>query len=213
MNANRLVSIVFVLLTAGVLALGWFIGISPKLAEAARSDSDRAVVMAQNVAYEATVTRLAAQFENIDVLRDQLEELQRYIPDAQELEDVLDSIAGAAAAAGVVVRTIDVQEGAPFAPEAAASTGSALFAVPISMAVEGPLGPAMAFIDNLQKLNRVFFVGRVTYVGATPLTSLTGSVFVITDPAKFETSVPEVAPTPPPTETPTPTPTPTASEG
>jgi len=46
--STRVWSFATVLLIIVVVALGWFLGISPKLAEAARFDSDRLAVQAQN---------------------------------------------------------------------------------------------------------------------------------------------------------------------
>ena len=49
MNGNRLTAIVLGLLTVAVLALGWLLGVAPKLAEAAASDTERLLVEAQNI--------------------------------------------------------------------------------------------------------------------------------------------------------------------
>lgn len=214
MNGNRLASIALGLLAVGILALGWFLGVAPKLAEAARADTERVQVEAQNAAYEAAIANLATQYENIDELRNELRELQEFIPGGHDLEDFIDALDAAAAANGVTIASINISEPTPFAaavedgaaPADSASGGSILFSLGLTVQVNGALPQVMGFLGQAQTLKRIYFVGGASIIGNAGVytADLTGSVFVIADPANLD---PPEDQTPKPTETPEPTPT------
>jgi len=223
MNANRLISIALGLVAAGVLALGWFIGISPKLAEADAADASRLLVETQNASYEAAIVDLAAKYENIDDLRAELEKLEEYIPGTPDLEDYIDALSAAAGLNAVTITSITISEplpavapeegAAPVDPAASTPTGApvageALFSIPITVVVEGPMPQVIGFLGEAQKQTRLFFVASATLVddGTKTTGTLLGSVYVIADPANLD--APEDQ-TPEPTETAEPTPEPT----
>jgi len=62
--STRVWSFATVLLIIVVVALGWFLGISPKLAEAARFDSDRLAVQAQNEVTRAAIAQLECRLHS-----------------------------------------------------------------------------------------------------------------------------------------------------
>lgn len=184
MNANRLIAIALGILTAGVLVLGWFLGVSPKLAEATQADGERTLVEVQNSAHQAVLAELAGKFENIDELRADLKELHAFIPDTHRLEDFLDSMNAKAAAAGVVITVVNVGEPQLPIVDAAAATpapGPALVDIPVTVQVTGELGAVLAFADAAQNADRVFVV---TNFGWEPTAGgiLTGSLYVIAEP-------------------------------
>ena len=89
-----------VVIAGGVAALGWFVGIQPALQAAAVTDASRVDVEAQNALYEAQLVQLREDFENIDGLRAEVEELQLVIPDHADYAGFvaeLNALAGATA--------------------------------------------------------------------------------------------------------------------
>lgn len=178
MNANRVISLAFGLLALGVLALGWMLGVAPKLAEASRADTERAGVEAQNAVHEVRLAELAAQYERIDELRAEVEELAVFLPDEHLLEDFLDRLNSAAATTEVVLREVTMGEPQP-AEEA--GEGPALIAIPVTVAVIGPLPAGLAFTELAQSADRVFVVNGLAFDSSRGETVLTGMLFVVAD--------------------------------
>lgn len=193
MNGNRLIAIVLGMLTVGVLALGWLLGVAPKLAEAAASDTERTLVEAQNAASEAELIALADEFERIDDLRDELDELAVAIPSEHGLEDFLDELAAAAAASGVTIDSVTTGEAAPptsTAPEAETSTQTdaavgpdGLLAIPLSIGVSGPMPAVLGFSELVQTMPRLTLISTLSAndEAGTTRGSLTGALYVIAD--------------------------------
>lgn len=183
MNTNRVIALALGLLTAGVLALGWLLGVAPKLAEASRADDERVVVEAQNAAYQTMLADLADQYDNIDDLRAELDELHEFLPDHHGLEDFLDSLDAKAVAAGVVVSLVTMGEPqvAVSNPERAPGSGPTLVDIPVTVQVEGSLDATLAFVDAAQRADRVFVVTSVGFDAATSAATLTGSVYAVAE--------------------------------
>lgn len=191
MNGNRLISIVLAMLTAGVLALGWVLGVSPKLAEASTSDTERQLVEAQNAGYQAQLVQLAADFEEIDALRDELTALAVSIPGSHGLEDFLDQLATAAAATGVTLDSVTTSEAAP--PTASAETaqtgagepGTApadgTLSIPLTISVSGPMPAVLAFSELLQRSPRLTMISSLsaTDEAGTTRGTLIGAIYVL----------------------------------
>jgi Tfp pilus assembly protein PilO len=189
MNGNRLIAIVLGLLTVGVFALGWLLGVAPKLAEATASDAERQLVEVQNAASEAELVRLADESERLGELRKQLDKLAISIPGEHGLEDFLDQLAEAAAASGVVIDSVTTGEAAPpivTAVEGEATTDTAadtgdLLSIPLTVGVSGPMPGVLAFSELVQTLPRLTLISAlsVTDEAGTARGSLTGALFVI----------------------------------
>lgn len=181
MNSNRLISIVLGMLTAGVLALGWFLGVSPKLAEVSMADSERALVDAQNLGYQTQLVQLAADFERIGELQTAFDPLAKAIPSGAGLEDFLDGLNAAAGATGVAITGVTAAEAAP--PVAADGTVSATgpLVIPITISVSGPMGSMIAFTDAVQNSARLTMVSglQATAQGESSSGTLTGALYVI----------------------------------
>lgn len=179
MNANRIISMAFGLLAVGVLAVGWLLGLAPKLAEAARADADRALVESQNALHEARLAELASQYERIDELREELDELAEFIPAEHELEDFLDQLSADAATAGVTLSQVTMGEPASTGEEP--GEGAALLAIPVTVTVIGALPATLDFTHAVQQADRVFVVSSLTY--SEEGTALLGYLYVIAEPS------------------------------
>ncbi|HWR85950.1 MAG TPA: type 4a pilus biogenesis protein PilO [Rhodoglobus sp.] len=182
MNGNRLMSIVLGMLTVGVLALGWFLGISPKLAEATASDTEKQLVEAQNAGYEAQLVQLASDFDRKGELQAELDKLAVAIPAGNGLEDFLDMLNASAAATGVAIDTFTAGEAAP---PATAEDGSvdpdAPLMIPITVAVSGPFEGVVAFGELVQTAPRLAVISAMTATRAPEKSTgtLTGALYVI----------------------------------
>ena len=89
---NRIWIIGTAILSVSVIAMGWFLGISPKLAESALSALQRSQIDAQNTQYEAELAALKVQFESIDGLRGQLDAVRLKVPNNDESDLIYDEL-------------------------------------------------------------------------------------------------------------------------
>jgi cell division septation protein DedD len=150
MNAgsNRVWIIATALVAVGVIALGWFLGISPQLARASAADAERASVTTQNQVHEVELQSLKKEFANIDDLRDELDELKLALPETDQMADFISQVSALEAELGVVVTSFSVGEAVHYAsvdpvkaPEATPDT-SASTAAPADPATPAPADTA-----------------------------------------------------------------------
>lgn len=133
-NYGRLVTLVGGIIGLALIALGWFVILSPLLDNAAQSDAQRAQIEAQNEVERAVLADMKAQYENLDELLEQLEELRVSVPGDQDLRAFFDQIAAAAGAAGVVLNDVSVEGALPYT--AAVAAGGAPVAAPTEETTE-----------------------------------------------------------------------------
>ena len=203
-----------------IIALGYFLGVSPKIAEAAKADADRVAVEQQNSIYEIQLAGLIEQYEGIDEIRAELEELQRSLPPGDGQADLLSALDSAAVANGVSVAAFTQGGAVPYAGEA--GSGGTLVGVPITATlIAADYRSIMALVKQMQDGPRLFMVSKFT-LSATEggyTVDLSGYVYTLTattiaaptsTPAP-EVPAPEETPAPESTEAPVPTPTETTT--
>ncbi len=200
MSGARLWTMGSVLVIIALVAGTWFIGISPLLAAAALSNDERANVEQQNLIHEATIVGLQQQFDDIDRLRVELDEMQAAIPEALDLPDLINELNRRSANAGVTVMSLTLGAATPYLPVAgtdqadpqfaaavAALTPENLLVVPMDLAITGDYGDVMAFVSSIQGGERLVLVHDLALVtGAMASDSvaeytLSGQLFVLTD--------------------------------
>ena len=235
--STRIGTFATALIMTVVVALGWFLGASPKPADAARFDAERTAVQAQNDLARATIAQLEADFEQIDELRLQLTELRDEFPTQAEYDTVIEELLTGLLAQGLVLQNIVINEPAPTTavtledgtvpePEidgdGVLPTGS-LLRITVAVTVNGSLPAALAFIQALQESPRFSIVPTGSFSGggdaaANAMTFsvimyvVTGEDLISVEPDVDAPAEPEPTATPGPTpgsESPTPTPTPT----
>jgi Tfp pilus assembly protein PilO len=101
-------------LSIGILALGWIVGVAPQLEAAALARADRASVEAQNEVHRARIVELQAQFARIDETRAELAALQLQIPEGSDLPGFVDELTAIATAHNVQVTKYTAEE--PLSP-------------------------------------------------------------------------------------------------
>jgi len=168
MNTNRIWVLGSVVIIIVLLAATWFLGVSPQLATAALSTSDKITVDAQNAAAAATVASLKEQFENIDSLKAELAEARAVMPADKSQGPLISDISSYAKSAGVKVSSLAFQDATPYIdgqsvdPELAGVLGlvsSANFlVVPFETTIKGSVTKMMSFVDKLQTGDRIVLV-------------------------------------------------------
>jgi Tfp pilus assembly protein PilO len=122
---NRVWFIGTAIVTIGVLALGWFLGVSPRLSEVAASNADRLAAKTVNDQQVAGIAALKEKFSSIDDVQKELDELRLALPSTVELDEFVNQVGTAAAEQGVSVVGFTSGDPAVFgvvAPEAPIAT-------------------------------------------------------------------------------------------
>lgn len=105
---------------AGILVLGWFVGIDPQLQATAATDELRESVEVQNDATQLEIARLKGDFENIDDLRTELAGLRSSVPATGDLPAFLSQLDDLARASNTTVTSLNVAEAVPYTAPATA---------------------------------------------------------------------------------------------
>lgn len=132
-----------VLLSLVVVALAWFLVISPVLDRAAQSRADAEQTRSQNVVQAQRLATLEKQFEDLPAFRAELDAIRGRIPTGDGVRELLQQIDAEAASAGLVVLTVAPgvpEEFFPAAPEAAAAPAPAETTEPTEGATEEASG-------------------------------------------------------------------------
>ena len=171
MTTNRLWIIGSVLLILGLLAGTLFVGVFPQLAVRDKADADRLAVEGQNHAQEQVLKDLEQQFNNIDDINDQLEELRAEMPQTDELTPFISDISAMALANSVVVDGLVITDPVPYSPgessdpEVTAALGSLspqnFLIIPVEWNVIGNPYYLMEFLRDVQHNKRFFLVHDV----------------------------------------------------
>ena len=117
-----------VLVMALLVALGWILGIAPRLAEAQAADDERVGVETLNATYEQTLVKLKQLDEDLPALTTQLDELEAALPPDAQVSTLLGQLNALAAESGIELTSITA--GVPEKFGAAAEAAAALAPVP-----------------------------------------------------------------------------------
>jgi Tfp pilus assembly protein PilO len=137
MNTNRLWVFGAVIAMFAIAVGGWFVGISPVVAEAAAADQQFASVTQSNSASQAKLVQLKQQYANIDPLQKSLDSLRQSIPEGADASGFLQELDNLSVAEGVTITTVTISSatvyqasGAGSAASSAAATGTTSTATP-----------------------------------------------------------------------------------
>lgn len=114
MKTGRMWLLVGTVLSLGIVAIGWFLGASPLLAQASANEAQIAEIDAQNQVQMLELAEMKEQFENLDALREELDELQVSVPGFADTADYFDEISLKAGTAGVALQTVTVEGALPY---------------------------------------------------------------------------------------------------
>lgn len=242
MSTNRLWQLGAAVVCIGIIALGWLLGVSPKLTELSAAKAETESVDQQNLATEAEIVQLKAEFENLDEVADELETLRASLPasaDYARFLSELNTIAGdndatlsgfspatpvvltdegTPADAAAVDPTTDDAAADPSA-EAAALADGTLVAIPTTLSATGSFRDLLDFVEDLQYGERLYLVSGLTFAEDSTnddyTVTVTGYIYVEIDSSvtEPEDAIGEEAPvTPEVTQTPEPTETPVPTD-
>lgn len=212
MSILRLWVIGSVVVAILILALGWFLGVQPRLAEAGAAELERRSVAETNAGYEATLVELRELSANLPALQRDLDAIRVEIPEAPELSTLLGQLNEIAVAAGVSINEVTANTPQLVEPALLEPLGvSDLVAIPVQISALGSTEGLSAFLRNAQFGPRLMFVSSFTTSddAESGRVSLTGFIFVLPEEGAVLPSVEEGAVEgADPAGTPTPTPTP-----
>lgn len=222
-TTNRLWIIVTAALAIGIFALGWFLGVGPKVTEANDANDQRLQVEALNQQKSIETEQLKADYANLAAVKVQLAELQAQLPANSNYPDFLSELNALAAAQSVSVTnvtvgapailgaTTDPAPAATTAPDGtvsnAAPSGSTV-AIPTTLTLSGSFDDLQAATGALQAGDRLFVISGLSYTsvgGDAGYTAVvTGDLFVLTDGSTLVAAAPITTAAPTPTSTPAP---------
>lgn len=192
MTRTRLWIIGIALVAVVIVALGWFAGVGPRLAEARTADKERTAVEATNAAHEQALLGLRELDENLPELESELADLRVALPADTAVSTLLGQINELAVENAVGIESITAgtpldfatspadpataAAEAPAPPEegdapAADSTAPApdavpaangLVSIPVTISVTGDAEAVKAFIKGVQFGDRLYLVTDLT---------------------------------------------------
>lgn len=158
-----------VIVIIATVALGWFLGISPKLAEATRFETDRIAVAAQNQASLLTLEQLRQDFDRIDEYQSELEALQEEFPESTEYDEIVQAALTASTDLGLEVQSFTVNE-----PRSASSEvlpdqfgqvpEGTLLVAEVTLDVKGDVRTALELAERLRTSVRFTLVTGVQHL-------------------------------------------------
>jgi Tfp pilus assembly protein PilO len=168
-----------------VLALGWFLLVSPKHSEAADLTAQADAQLQANAAIENQLRLLKAQAEDLPQQQAKLAAVAAKIPDNPALPNLVRALVAAGKSAGVelvsvvpgspsAVTAAQTPGAAPVAPGTARTTATAsagqLTAIPLTLTVAGGYFQVEQFVANLENLPRALRVTNLAMTtGANPV--------------------------------------------
>jgi hypothetical protein len=231
MSNNRIWILGTVVISIAVLVLGWFLGLQPRLAEAAAASAERVSVEQQNAARANQIEKLKSDFAGLDAVAAELQSLRESLPASADYTGFLNQLNDIAkensatltafAPAAPVVLGDPAGLAASQAEEASGSAGSgagaseeptgtelpdgSLVAIPTTLSASADFDDLLSFVGDLQHGTRLFLVSGLDFAGEDKAytVSITGYVYVVIDSSVTDpdAAVSETAPTEMPTPT------------
>jgi Tfp pilus assembly protein PilO len=191
MNTDRLWIFAAVVAMIVIAVGGWFVGISPVVAQSAASDEQVASVTQANVASQQKLNLLKQQYANIGPLQKSLDSLRRSIPESPDASAFLQEIDELSAATGVTVSSVTIASSTVYeAPSTAVPAGSVatpsatstptptptvsatpavpattavgqFVEIPVNITVTGDFDAVRSFVGAIQKGQRLYLATAV----------------------------------------------------
>jgi hypothetical protein len=192
-NSNRIFGLATILIVGAVLVLGWVLGVSPLLAQAATADEQRMEVELTNLTETAKLTQMKAQYDRLDEIEHELAQLRISMPAEVDLDFVYGLLSGIQSGTGASVNSIQTGEALPYGAATGSEVATAVaaptvpapsgfYTVPITITFDKvPTDRVMAYASAMQNGPRLFLVTSVTADGAES-SSITAFMFVMHDP-------------------------------
>lgn len=138
MNRNRLMLVIAVVAAVVVAAGGFFLGVQPQLDRAAAARSDAAGIRTANDATRAEIARLQEEAKSLPSRRAELARLAASVPSTPDTATFLKQVDATAAAAGVQVSTVTVDDPRAYTPPATSTATADGDTAPTDTATAAP---------------------------------------------------------------------------
>jgi Tfp pilus assembly protein PilO len=149
--------------SVAVLALGWFLLVTPKAGEAAAVRAETETQLAANQQLQSKINMLTKQKKELPRLQGELDKFARLIPNNPALPALVRALSDAAEKTDVDL--VSVSPGSPALAAGAAqgtvattSSGLALAQIPVSIKVAGKYSQISQFVAEVEGLQRAFMV-------------------------------------------------------
>ena len=146
-HADRLWAIAGALAAAALLAVGWFLLVSPQQAETRALDEQVADAQVRVTTLQKRLDQLREQKDKLPEYEAQLKRNREALPTTSSMPDFLRQLETAGKGTGVSVSRVNVEQ-----PVAVAGTATQVFELPISLRAEGTAGKLDTFLDQLQRV-------------------------------------------------------------
>jgi type IV pilus assembly protein PilO len=183
-------------ITVLLVIASYFLLIHPKMADAADLRSQKAAQAQANNQLRLDIAQLKSQFASLPAKQAELAVVQQQLPAAPNLPTLIRNLTTIANEAGVSLNSISPSTpsaAVPSSGSATATTSAGLFAIPVTIIVQGDFASNELFLQKIQtEMRRAFLVqtlaitkasapptGGGTVPNGTISVSLTGSVFVL----------------------------------
>lgn len=196
----------------GILAVGWFVLVSPKRGEAAEIREQAASQVSANALLATKIDVLKAQAKELPEQQAKLAAVAAKIPDSVALPRLVRDLSDASATSGVELVSITPGPPAVIAPPAAAAaaptdgqptadavpaapaapTASAagqLASVPVSISIVGDYFEVATFLSALETLPRAFRVNEVSLAPGLSPTATGAAETAATDGSSLTTTI------------------------
>jgi hypothetical protein len=161
---KQLVTVLGLVVSLGVIALGVFLVALPLYVQAVDVDAQTATVANTNAIYQAQVDHLTAEAENLDQINADVAGLRSQIPATGQLDDVFEVVARAAEASGVSLTAITAGEQVAFTARTGATEGDAAAVAPAPAptpeATEGATDTTTGTTDAAASVDPIVTAGR-----------------------------------------------------
>lgn len=218
-----------------IVALGWFLGISPQLSRAGIAADQLKAVKDTNAQQEAELAALKKQFIELPDIEAELDELRLTVPAVPSFAEFMRNLSTIETRSGARIIAYSADPSIPYTASAEATnkgeasttiTGENFMLIPVSFEVGGSYAQSLDFIKRVQTNQRLYMItdinikevtvggGAIVAPGTPELYQfqMVGYLYVLLDPTYVpvsSTPEPEVEPTPAPTGSGIPTPSPT----
>lgn len=142
-----------------LLALGWFLVVSPKRSQAAAVRDETATQESANTVLRQQIAMLQAQAKGLVAKQAALQEVGRRVPPEPQLPALVRNLTGVHDRSGADIISIT-----PAAPVSAVPTvpGAAAYStIPVTLQVAGDYAQLTLFLDELERLERLYVVKGV----------------------------------------------------
>ncbi|MCS0498631.1 type 4a pilus biogenesis protein PilO [Protaetiibacter mangrovi] len=179
----------------GVLAAGWFLGVSPQLSAQALADGQRKAAIAQNTSIQTAIDDLKKEEANLPEYQARAAEIEKVIPSGLESAAFITTLNNLATATAVTIEQISIGEVVKYAPPTGDEnpdgapkpvtdsriSGDNFLLVPVTLSVSGGWNEVLAFTHGVQTGDRLMLVTKVTTSGdgTTFTTTLNGTMYVL----------------------------------